>query len=180
MAVETRATGTPSVAEIFEAMSYGPAPESPTAAREWLAAHAPHLGMFIGGEWHAPSEGEYFPSVNPATAKPLIEVAQGSAADVDAAVRAAREAFPAWSAAPGHVRARYLYALARQVQKHARLFAVLESLDNGKPIRETRDIDIPLVARPFYHHAGWAPLLATDHPVQRPARVVGHTSPWNL
>jgi aldehyde dehydrogenase (NAD+) len=95
-------------------------------------------------------------------------------------VRAAREAFPAWSATPGHVRARYLYALARQVQKHARLLAVLETLDNGKPIRETRDIDIPLVARHFYHHAGWAQLLDRELPEMRPLGVVGQIIPWNF
>ncbi len=85
----------PSVATIFETMEYGPAPESPATAKEWLAAHAPHLGHFIGGEWHAPRGGDYFASVNPATAKPLIDIAQGTIEDVDAAVRAARGAFPA-------------------------------------------------------------------------------------
>jgi aldehyde dehydrogenase (NAD+) len=169
-----------SIAELFETMSYGPAPESATPAREWLAAHAPRLGLFIGNEWRAPSDGDYFPSVNPATGQPLIEIAQGSDADVAAAVTAAREAFPAWSATPGHVRARYLYAIARQVQKHSRLLAVLETMDNGKPIRETRDIDIPLVARHFYHHAGWAQLMASELPDMRPLGVVGQVIPWNF
>ncbi len=93
---------------------------------------------------------------------------------------AARSAFPSWSKTPGHVRARYLYALARQVQKHARLLAVLETMDNGKPIRESRDIDIPLVARHFYHHAGWAQLLATEFPDSVPVGVVGQIIPWNF
>ena len=171
---------TASVADIFKTMSYGPAPESDAPARAWLAAHAPHLRHFIGGEWREPSGGEYFPTVNPATAMPLIEVAQGTADDVDAAVRAAREAFPAWSGLSGHARARYLYALARQIQKHSRLLSVLETMDNGKPIRETRDLDIPLVARHFYYHAGWAQLLATEMPDMGPVGVVGQIIPWNF
>jgi aldehyde dehydrogenase (NAD+) len=169
-----------SVADIFETMSYGPAPESDAPAQAWLAAHAPHLRHFIGGEWREPSGGEYFPTVNPATARPLIEVAQGTDKDVDAAVRAAREAFPAWSGLSGHARARYLYALARQIQKHSRLLAVLETMDNGKPIRETRDLDIPLVARHFYYHAGWAQLLASEMPEMGPVGVVGQIIPWNF
>src|SRR5207302_5960436 len=110
----------------------------------------------------------------------LARVAQGSVEDVDAAVQAARAAFPAWSATPGHVRARYLYALARQIQKHSRLFAVLESLDNGKPIRESRDLDIPLVARHFAYHAGWAHLMAEELPSYGPVGVVGQIIPWNF
>jgi len=171
---------TTTIVDLFDSMAYGPAPESAAPARDWLAAHGPHLGLYIGGEWRAPSSGEYFPSVNPATGQPLIEVAQAASDDVDAAVAAARAAFPAWSATPGHVRARYLYALARQIQKHSRLLAVLESLDNGKPIRETRDIDIPLVARHFYHHAGWAQLLADELPDMRSLGVVGQIIPWNF
>ncbi|HZC77273.1 MAG TPA: aldehyde dehydrogenase family protein, partial [Ktedonobacterales bacterium] len=170
----------PSIAEIFETMSYGPAPESAGPAEAWLAAHAPRLALYIGNEWREPSSGEYFASVNPATGQPLIEVAQAGAADVAAATSAARAAFPAWSATPGHVRARYLYALARQVQKHARLLAVLETLDNGKPIRETRDLDIPLVARHFAYHAGWAQLLDHELADQRPLGVVGQIIPWNF
>ena len=170
----------PSVAEIFETMSYGHAPESPATAKEWLTAHAPRLGLFIGGEWRAPSGGDYFASVNPATAKPLIEIAQGTAEDVDAAVHAARAALAEWSATPGHVRARYLYAIARHIQKHSRLLAVLETMDNGKPIRETRDIDVPLVARHFYHHAGWAQLMSSELPEMTPVGVVGQIIPWNF
>jgi aldehyde dehydrogenase (NAD+) len=169
-----------SVADIFESMSYGPAPESDAPAQAWLAAHAPHLRLFIGGEWRDPSGGEYFATVNPANATPLIDIAQGTDKDVDAAVRAAREAFPAWSGLSGHARARYLYALARQIQKHSRLLAVLETMDNGKPIRETRDLDIPLVARHFYHHAGWAQLRASELPEMAPVGVVGQIIPWNF
>ncbi|MGH2515689.1 MAG: aldehyde dehydrogenase family protein, partial [Ktedonobacterales bacterium] len=180
MSDTTIPTTTTTIADLFESMAYGPAPESATPARDWLAAHGPRLGLYIGGNWRAPASGDYFPSVNPATGQPLIEVAQAGQDDVDAAVAAARAAFPAWSTTPGHVRARYLYALARQIQKHARLLAVLETLDNGKPIRESRDIDIPLVARHFYHHAGWAQLIESEFPGYIACGVVGQIIPWNF
>src|SRR5438874_1278209 len=146
------------VSEIFETMAYGPAPESDKPALEWLERHGRAFGLFVGGRWTKGKNGDGFDVINPATTAPLARVTQAGRADVDAAVAAARKAFPAWSALSGHARARHLYALARAVQKHARLLAVLESLDNGKSIRETRDLDIPLVARHFYHHAGWAQL----------------------
>jgi aldehyde dehydrogenase (NAD+) len=107
-------------------------------------------------------------------------VSQGSPADVDAAVKAARLAFPAWRALGGHGRARFLYAIARHIQKHSRLFAVLETMDNGKPIREARDLDIPLVARHFYHHAGWAELMDEQLAGYEPLGVVGQIIPWNF
>ena len=110
----------------------------------------------------------------------LARVAQGSKADVDAAVAAANAAAPAWADLPAHARARYLYALAREVQRQSRLLAVLESLDNGKPIRETRDLDIPLAARHFYHHAGWAQLRDSEFPGYVPVGVVGQIIPWNF
>jgi aldehyde dehydrogenase (NAD+) len=127
-----------------------------------------------------PTEGQYFETINPATKAVLARVAQGSKADVDAAVQAANAAAPAWAGLPAHARARYLYALAREVQRHSRLLAVLESLDNGKPIRETRDLDIPLVARHFYHHAGWAQLRDSEFPGYVPVGVVGQIIPWNF
>ncbi|HEX9754732.1 MAG TPA: aldehyde dehydrogenase family protein [Gemmatimonadales bacterium] len=161
-------------------MSWGPAPEAPGKAEAWLDRHGRTLGHLIGGRDVPPAEGEYFETINPATREVLAKVAQGSKADVDAAVRAARAAFPAWSALSGHERARHLYAIARQVQKHHRLLAVLESLDNGKPIRESRDIDVPLVARHFYHHAGWAQLMARELPGYVPVGVVGQIIPWNF
>ncbi|MGZ8470422.1 MAG: aldehyde dehydrogenase family protein [Gemmatirosa sp.] len=169
-----------SVAEIFETMAYGPAPESDKPAREWLAAHDGAFGQFIGGRWTAVAEDALFDVHDPATGKRLARVTQGSAADVDAAVQAARAALPAWRGLSGHARSRYLYALARAVQKHARLFAVVESMDNGKPIRETRDLDIPLVARHFYHHAGWAQLLGSEFPGHEGVGVVGQIIPWNF
>jgi len=168
------------VAEIFKTMSYGPAPESDAEARRWLERHGPALDHLIANRRVAPAEGAYFDSLNPATGQPLIGVAQGGQADVHAAVAAARAAFGPWSRTPGHVRARYLYALARQVQKHSRLLAVLETLDNGKPIRESRDLDIPLVARHFYHHAGWAQLMEAEFPGHAPLGVVGAIIPWNF
>ncbi|HEX4627725.1 MAG TPA: aldehyde dehydrogenase family protein, partial [Gemmatimonadales bacterium] len=168
------------VAEIFETMAYGPAPESDTPALEWIAKHRGQLGLFIGGRWTNGTGSERFDVVNPATASTIARVTQAAGTDVDAAVVAARKAFPAWSGLSGHARARYLYALARAVQKNARLLAVLESLDNGKSIRETRDLDIPLVARHFYHHAGWAQLLESEFAGYGPVGVVGQIIPWNF
>lgn len=169
-----------SVKEIFESMEYGPAPEGREAALAWLERHERRFGHFIGGHFRRPSENSYFDTINPANGETLAQVAQGTAPDVDAAVAAARSAQSEWAKLSGHVRARYLYALARGVQRHARLFAVIESLDNGKPIRETRDLDIPLVARHFYHHAGWAQLLATEFPDYLPAGTAGQIIPWNF
>jgi aldehyde dehydrogenase (NAD+) len=168
------------VAKLFETMDYGPAPESDAPALEWIKQHGGQFGHFIGGGWTPPAEGQYFDTINPATKAVLARVAQGGKADVDAAVAAARVAAPAWGALTPHARARYLYALAREVQRHARLLAVLESLDNGKPIRETRDLDIPLVARHFYHHAGWAQLRDAEFPGYQPVGVVGQIIPWNF
>ncbi|HET8852445.1 MAG TPA: aldehyde dehydrogenase family protein, partial [Ktedonobacteraceae bacterium] len=167
------------VTEIFETMDYGPAPESPTPALAWIKERQP-FGLFINGQWVKPASGQYLDSINPSTGKPLAQIAAASSADVDAAVAAARKAFETWGKTPGHVRARYMYAIARHIQKHSRLLAVLESLDNGKPIRETRDIDIPLVARHFYYHAGWAQLMASELPGYEPVGVVGQIIPWNF
>ena len=168
------------IVEKFMSMEYGPAPEDPREAVVWLERHDRRLSHFIDGGWRAPVEGKYFDTSDPSTGETLASVAQGSAADVDAAVKAARVALPGWQALSGHARARYLYALARQVQKHSRRFAVLETMDNGKPIRESRDIDIPLVARHFYYHAGWAQLLAQEFPRYTACGVVGQIIPWNF
>ncbi|HLI08834.1 MAG TPA: aldehyde dehydrogenase family protein [Ktedonobacteraceae bacterium] len=167
------------VMDIFETMEYGPAPESPTPALAWIQEHQP-FGLFINNQWVRPTSGEYLESINPANGKPLAKISSANSADVDAAVAAARAAFETWGKTPGHVRARYLYAIARHIQKHSRLLAVLESLDNGKPIRETRDIDIPLVARHFYYHAGWAQLMSGELPGYEPLGVVGQIIPWNF
>jgi aldehyde dehydrogenase (NAD+) len=167
-----------SVADIFKSMEYGPAPESDQPARHWLGKYEKVFGHFINGEWTEP--GETFDVINPSNREVLARVTQGTKGDVDAAVAAARAALPAWQSLDGHTRARYLYALARGIQKHSRLFAVVESMDNGKSIRETRDIDIPLVARHFYHHAGWAQLLESEFPGYKGAGVVGQIIPWNF
>src|SRR5437773_1393868 len=161
-------------------MEYGPAPEDPREALAWLDVHNRRFGHFINGEWHAPAAGTSFETADPSTGEKLATVAQGSPGDIDRAVKAARAALPAWQALSPHARARYLYALARQVQKHSRWLAVLETLDNGKPIRESRDIDIPLVARHFYHHAGWAQLLEQEFPGYTACGVVGQIIPWNF
>jgi aldehyde dehydrogenase (NAD+) len=168
------------IAEIFETMEYGPAPESADPAQGWLEARNREILPFIDGDFRRPAIDEFFDTVNPGNGKPLARVAQCGAAEVDAAVAAARRVQPDWWSLGGHGRARHLYALARHIQKNARLFAVLETLDNGKPIRETRDIDVPLVARHFYHHAGWAQLMATELPGQAPIGVAGQIIPWNF
>ncbi|MGA7218366.1 MAG: aldehyde dehydrogenase family protein [Candidatus Sulfotelmatobacter sp.] len=169
-----------SIAEKFVTMEYGPAPEDPREAQEWLDRHSRRFGHFINGTWQAPATGEYFETVDPSNGENLASVAQGSSADIDAAVAAARAAFPKWRALTPHVRARYLYAVARLVQKHSRLLAVLETMDNGKPIRESRDIDVPLVARHFYYHAGWAQLLDQEFPEYEACGVIGQIIPWNF
>ncbi len=168
------------VSEILDTLSYGPAPEAAKPAQDWLAEHNGKFRLFINNTWREPSPKEYFDSINPATTKKIADIAQAGKKDVDDAVKSARAAFASWSQLSGHARARYLYAIARQMQKHARLFAVLETLDNGKPIRETRDIDIPLVARHFYHHAGWAQIMSTELRGYESVGVVGQIIPWNF
>ena len=168
------------VKEIFQTMDYGPAPENSNLATAWLERHKRTFTHFIGGKFVKPASGEYVETLNPADESVLAEVAQGDEKDVDKAVKAAKKAQADWAGLSGHQRARYLYALARQVQKHSRLLAVLETLDNGKPIRETRDLDIPLVARHFYHHAGWAQLLEDEFPGYEPVGVCGQIIPWNF
>lgn len=171
---------TMSVVEKFHTMEYGPAPEDPKESLLWLDQHKRRFGHFIAGAWRAPAEGNYFETLDPSIGEKIAEVAQGSVADVDAAVKAARAALKNWQALGPHARAKFLYALARQVQKHSRRLAVLETIDNGKPIRESRDIDIPLVARHFYYHAGWAQLLEQEFPGYQPCGVVGQIIPWNF
>ena len=168
-------------------MEYGPAPESNSDVQAWLDANKKGFGHFINGKFTGSEGRKTFAVINPANARVLAKVAHGTAEDVDAAVKAARKrAFGKWSKLPGHERAKYLYAIARHIQKHERFFSVLETMDNGKPIRETRDIDIPLVARHFYHHAGWAQMrrdrvrrllsgrrVRAGHPVEFPAADAG-------
>ncbi len=167
----------PTVKEILSTMDYGPAPEASDEVRAWLRDRA-RFGHFINGAFTAP--GQTFETRNPATEEVLGHASQGTAEDVAAAVAAARKAQPDWAALPGHERARWLYAIARHIQKRERFLAVLEVLDNGKPIREARDIDLPLVIRHFYHHAGWAEILADEFPGQVAHGVCGQIIPWNF
>jgi aldehyde dehydrogenase (NAD+) len=169
-----------SIAEKFVTMEYGPAPEDSKEVSTWLDRHGRRFAHFIGGAWSMPSAGEYFETVDPSNGERLAAVAQGSGADIDAAVKAARVAAGPWQALTPHARAKYLYALARLVQKHSRRLAVLETMDNGKPIRESRDIDIPLVARHFYYHAGWAQILESEFAGYVPYGVAGQIIPWNF
>ena len=166
------------VKEIFESMEYGPAPESAAEALAWLVDQGNRFGHFIDGEFTRPRKG--FKAKNPATGEVLATLTQATQADVDAAVAAARRAQPKWEKAGGHARARHLYALARLLQKHSRLFAVLETLDNGKPIRESRDIDVPLAQRHFYYHAGMAQLMESELPDRKAIGVCGQIIPWNF
>ncbi|HAX68552.1 MAG TPA: aldehyde dehydrogenase family protein [Anaerolineales bacterium] len=168
------------ILEIFNTMEYGPAPEAPDAVKAWLDEHGRKFGLFINNEWVTPKGAKFYPSYNPSNGELLAETTQAEKKDVDAAVAAARGAFKTWSKTPGVTRARYLYAIARNIQKHSRLLAVLESMDNGKPIRESRDIDVPLLARHFYYYAGWAQLMETELRDYQPVGVVGQIIPWNF
>ncbi|MBU6474779.1 MAG: aldehyde dehydrogenase family protein [Alphaproteobacteria bacterium] len=161
-------------------MEYGPAPESDATAKDWLAQHNHKFGHFINGKWVVSAKGKWFATKNPATGETLAKILTGTKADVTAAVKAARAAQKKWQALDGFERAKYLYALARLIQKNSRLLAVVESMDNGKPIRETRDLDVNLAARHFYHHAGWAQLLDKEFQGYEAHGVVGQVIPWNF
>ncbi len=166
------------VKEIFETMDYGPAPESAADALAWIVDQGAAFGHFIDGDWTTPRKD--FQSKNPANGETLADLTQASQDEVNAAVKAARKAQAKWEGLGGHGRAKYLYAIARLLQKHSRLFAVLETLDNGKPIRESRDIDIPLVQRHFYYHAGMAQLMEAELPNAQALGVCGQIIPWNF
>ncbi len=166
------------LSEILETMDYGPAPEDSSVAQTWLERHKAGFGHFINGRFTAPGEG--FDVINPATGAIIARASQGGEAEVGAAVRAARKAQPKWAALSGHDRAAHLYALARHLQQHARFLAVLEVMNNGKPIREARDVDLPLAIRHFYHHAGWAAILEDEFPGKVPHGVCGQVIPWNF
>ena len=157
---------------------YAPAPES----RE-IVTLAPEYGLFLNGEFVPAASGQLFATVNPATEEPLARVAEAGAQDVDRAVAAARVAYEqVWGPMPGAERAKYLYRIARILQERSREFAVLESLDNGKPIKESRDVDVPLAAAHFFYHAGWADKLehAGFGPSPHPVGVAGQVIPWNF
>ncbi|WP_431960154.1 aldehyde dehydrogenase family protein [Actinacidiphila sp. bgisy160] len=171
---QDRAAGQPAPGSAF---AYAPAPESRS-----VVDIAPSYGLFIDGEFTDAADGRVFKTVSPSTEEVLSEVAQAGEADVDRAVRAARKAFESWSALPGSERAKYLFRIARIIQERSRELAVLESLDNGKPIKETRDADLPLVAAYFFYYAGWADKLAHAGfgPAPRPLGVAGQVIPWNF
>ena len=177
-----RAAGTPSAELAAPAAGtgweYAPAPES----RD-IVTIAPEYGLFLNGEFTPAADGGALETVNPATEEPLARVAEAGPADVDRAVAAARAAYEqVWGPMPGAERAKYLYRIARLLQERSREFAVLESLDNGKPIKESRDVDIPLAAAHFFYHAGWADKLehAGFGPSPRPVGVAGQVIPWNF
>ena len=158
--------------------AYAPAPES----RDIVSIQSEY-GLFVDGDFVAPRSGEHFTTVNPASEETLASVAQAGQGDVDRAVASAREAYErSWGTMPGRERAKYLYRIARAIQERAREFAVLESLDNGKPIKESRDVDVPLAAAHFFYHAGWADKLgyAGFGPDPRPVGVAGQVIPWNF
>jgi aldehyde dehydrogenase (NAD+) len=156
---------------------YAPAPESTDHLRL-----APSYDLFVGGRFVAPEDGARLPTINPATEEPLAEVAHAGPADVARAVEVARAALPAWQALPGLERGKYLFRVARLIQERARELAVVETLDGGKPIRESRDVDIPLAAAHFFSYAGWADKLsyAVAGRPWRPRGVVGQIVPWNF
>jgi aldehyde dehydrogenase (NAD+) len=167
-----------SVSEIYETMDYGVAPESAADALAWLVDQGSRFGHFIDGEFTKARDD--FESRNPANGNVLANLTQATQGEVDTAVAAARKAQPKWAKLSGHERAKYLYAIARLLQKHSRLFAVLETLDNGKPIREARDVDIPLAQRHFYYHAGMAQLMESELPDAQALGVCGQIIPWNF
>ncbi len=166
------------IKDILRTMDYGPSPESSEHVGLWLEEHKSGFGHFINGAFTKPDG--LFDVFNPARGDRIARVSQGSPKDVDAAVAAARKAQPKWAALSGFERSKHIYALARHVQKRERFLSVLETIDNGKPIRESRDIDIPLVARHFYHHAGWASLIDSEFPGTKPVGVCGQIIPWNF
>jgi len=156
---------------------YAPAPETVPVTI------GPRYELFIGGRFVAPRSGKHFDSINPATEEKLAEIALAGEQDVDRAVKAARQAYDrVWSKMPGRERGKFLYRIARLIQEKSRELAVLETMDGGKPIRESRDIDLPLVAAHFFYHAGWADKLEYAFPGRRPRPlgVAGQIIPWNF
>ena len=162
----------------FKNISYGPAPEDSKDVMSWINSMNNPNHLFINGSWVKSKSSKKIQVINPATNKKLASLSLANKADVNAAVGAAKKAYTLWSKTSSDTRAKYLYALARLIQKHSRFLSVLETIDNGKPIRETRDIDIPLVARHFYYHAGWAKKINTSK--HKPIGVIGQIIPWNF
>ncbi|WP_181153637.1 aldehyde dehydrogenase family protein [Brucella pituitosa] len=168
------------IKDILKTMEYGPSPEANGDVNLWLEQHGRSFGHYINGAFVKPEGRKAISVANPANGDKLADIICGNADDVDQAVKAARTAFGKWSKLSGYERAKYLYAIARHIQKRERFLAVLETMDNGKPIRETRDIDIPLAARHFYHHAGWAEMVEDEFKGFSPVGVCGQVIPWNF
>lgn len=168
------------IKDILKTMEYGPSPEANGDVKQWLDQHGRSFGHYINGAFTKPEGRTTIAVSNPANGDKLAEIALGTQEDVDQAVKAARSAFGKWSKLSGHERAKYLYAIARHIQKRERFLSVLEAMDNGKPLRETRDIDIPLAVRHFYHHAGWAEMVEDEFKGFSPVGVCGQVIPWNF
>src|SRR3954467_2150570 len=171
--IERRAEGSLVPAE----WTYAPAPES----RDVVQLEE-RYGLFVGGEWVEPRSGEHFATISPRDEEPLAEVAQAGEEDVALAVDSARRAFTPWSKLPGAERAKYMFRIARILAERSREFAVLESLNGGKPIKESRDVDLPLAAAHFFYYAGWADKLEYAFPTRKPkpVGVAGQIIPWNF
>jgi len=169
-----------SISDIFSTLEYGPAPESAGVAQAWIDEHGGEFGHFVNGKWYKPDGRKFYTTVAPSTGKNLCKTIQGNDEDVNYAVGCAKKAHESWGSLAPHVRARHLYSLARHVQKHSRLIAVVEALDNGKPVRETRDSDVQVVARHLYHYAGWAQLMDQEMSQWTSVGVVGGIVAWNF
>jgi len=167
-------------AKVFETMEYGEASENTDTAKAWIKQHKATFGHFIGGKFVTPAKTKWTETRNPATGEKLGKVSLATKTDVNNAVKAARKAQKSWAALDSFKRAKYLYAIARLIQKNSRLLAVLETLDVGKPINESKNVDIPAAARHFYHHAGWAQILDTEFEGYEAHGVVGQIIPWNF
>lgn len=177
MTHEPQGSAVPSL-DFGSAWSYAPAPEATDHVKI-----KPRYELFIDGRWQAPQSGRYFATINPSSEAKLSEVAEANEADVDAAVQAARQAYHRiWSKMKPLERGKYIYRIARRIQEKAREIAIVESLNGGKPIKESRDIDIPLAAAHFFYYAGWADKLAAAFPGSnpRPLGVAGQIIPWNF
>ena len=166
--------------EEFEQLNYSQALESDSQAQAWLQQNERRFGHYINGAFVSELGATLVDVCNPSTSEVLAQIEVATSEQINTAVSSAREAQAGWWALGGLGRAKILYALARNLQKYARLAAVLETLDNGKPIRESRDADIPLAIRHFYHHAGWAKLQAQEFPNHRPVGVAAQIIPWNF
>ena len=169
-----------SILKSFDNLEYSEAFESSKEAQEWLEKNSRRFGQLINGQFVSNKDSDLIASLDPSNGELLANIEIANSKQLDSAVSAARKAQPSWENLGGHKRAKVLYALARLIQKHSRLISVLESLDNGKPIRESRDIDIPLAIRHFYYHAGWAQLQEKEFSSYRAIGVVAQIVPWNF